>query len=134
MSALAGENAEAQKGIGIAQATIDTFLGANKAIGQGGIAGAIAAVGIIAAGLANVKNIISTKIPKPPGSSGGIGGNSTLPPAPSQPPSFNVVGQSGFNQVAGALGSQPPIQAFVVAGAVTNAQQLQNNTINQATF
>jgi len=36
--------------------------------------------------------------------------------------------------VAGALGSQPPIQAFVVAGAVTNAQQLQNNTINQATF
>tara|TARA_R110000822_G_scaffold179628_1_gene319420 strand:+ start:5763 stop:7646 length:1884 start_codon:yes stop_codon:yes gene_type:complete len=134
LSALAGENAEAQKGIGIAQATIDTFLGANKAIGQGGIAGAIAAVGIIAAGLANVKNIISTKIPKPPGSSGGIGGNSTLPPAPSQPPSFNVVGQSGFNQVAGALGSQPPIQAFVVAGAVTNAQQLQNNTINQATF
>ena len=134
LSALAGENAEAQKGIGIAQATIDTFLGANKAIGQGGIAGAIAAVGIIAAGLANVKNIISTKIPKPPGSSGGIGGNSTLPPSPSQPPSFNVVGQSGFNQVAGALGSQPPIQAFVVAGAVTNAQQLQNNTINQATF
>ena len=59
---------------------------------------------------------------------------STAPASPSQPPSFNVVGQSGFNQVAGALGSQPPIQAFVVAGAVTNAQQLQNNTINQATF
>jgi len=59
-----------------------------------------------------------------------VGGTSS----PSQAPSFNVVGQSGFNQVAGALGSQPPIQAFVVAGAVTNAQQLQNNTINQATF
>lgn len=58
----------------------------------------------------------------------------SIPSSPSQAPSFNVVGQSGFNQVAGALGSQPPIQAFVVAGAVTNAQQLQNNTINQATF
>lgn len=54
--------------------------------------------------------------------------------SPSQPPSFNVVGVSGTNQIAGALGNQPPIQAYVVAGAVTNAQQLQNNTITQATF
>tara|TARA_B100001093_G_scaffold190507_1_gene183058 strand:- start:596 stop:2539 length:1944 start_codon:yes stop_codon:yes gene_type:complete len=54
--------------------------------------------------------------------------------SPTQPPSFNVVGQSGFNQVAGALGQQQPIQAFVVAGDVTTAQQLQNNTITQATF
>lgn len=54
--------------------------------------------------------------------------------SPTQPPSFNVVGQSGFNQVAGALGQQQPVQAFVVAGDVTTAQQLQNNTITQATF
>jgi hypothetical protein len=52
----------------------------------------------------------------------------------SQAPSFNVVGQSGFNQVAGALGQQQPVQAYVVAGNVTTAQQLQNNTITQATF
>jgi len=51
-----------------------------------------------------------------------------------QAPNFNVVGQSGFNQVAGALGQQAPVQAFVVAGDVTTAQQLQNNTIQQATF
>jgi hypothetical protein len=44
------------------------------------------------------------------------------------------VGQSGFNQIAGALGQQEPVQAFVVAGDVTTAQELQNNTIQQATF
>ncbi len=49
-------------------------------------------------------------------------------------PSFNVVGQSQANQVAMALTNQPPTQAYVVAGDVTTAQQLQNNTIQQATF
>ena len=53
---------------------------------------------------------------------------------PSTSPEFNVVGNSGINQVAGALGQQPPIQAYVVAQNVTTAQQLQNNTIQQATF
>ena len=61
----------------------------------------------------------------------GSGGANT---SPTQPPSFNVVGQSGFNQVAGALGQQQPVQAFVVSGDVTTAQQLQNNTIQQATL
>jgi len=65
-----------------------------------------------------------------PPSIGGGGANTS----PTQPPSFNVVGQSGFNQVAGALGQQQPVQAFVVSGDVTTAQQLQNNTITQATF
>ena len=52
LSALAGENAEAQKGIGIAQAVIDTYTGANKALAQGGMFGSVAAAGIIASGLA----------------------------------------------------------------------------------
>jgi len=87
------------------------------------------------AGAAQVAAISSQKF-NPSGASGGSvpspsGGAST---APSQAPSFNVVGQSGFNQIAGALGQQPPTQAFVVAGDVTTAQQLQNNTIQQATF
>jgi hypothetical protein len=69
----------------------------------------------------------STTTKSPPSISGG--GASA-----SQAPNFNVVGQSGFNQVAGALGSQPPAQAFVVSGDITTAQQLENNTIQQATF
>ena len=70
----------------------------------------------------------STTTSSPP--SIGSGGGASA----SQAPNFNVVGQSGFNQVAGALGSQPPAQAFVVSGDVTTAQQLENNTIQQATF
>ena len=89
------------------------------------------------AGAAQIATIATTQF-KPSG-----GGGSTAPTtnteggaatSPSQAPSFNVVGQSGFNQVAGALGQQQPVQAFVVSGDVTTAQQLQNNTIQQATF
>ena len=82
LSALAGDNAEAQKGIGVAQAIIDTYTGANKALAQGGIAGPIAAAGIIAGGLANVKNILSTKIPKPSGSSASVSSGAQAQPQP----------------------------------------------------
>lgn len=136
---------EINKAVSIASTLIQTYQSAQGAyLSQlsiptpdapirAGIAAGIATT----AGLLNVATIAKQKFkgsgggaPAPSGG-GGIGGGGT---SPSQAPSFNVVGQSGFNQVAGALGSQPPIQAFVVAGAVTNAQQLQNNTINQATF
>ena len=54
----------------------------------------------------------------------------------SQAPAFNVVGQSGFNQIATALGenNNTPIKAFVVSGDVTSAQALENNIIDTATF
>ena len=89
------------------------------------------------AGAAQVAAIASQKF-QPSGSGGGkkapspsAGGG-----APSQPmsPSFNVVGNSGVNQVAQALGNQGPVQAYVVAGDVSTAQQLDNNIIQQATF
>ena len=141
---------DVQKKVSIAQALIDTFLSAQASFAAlagipivGPALGGIAAAAAITGGLLNVQSIKNQKfegaanIPSPSSAisntstSGGGGSPST---SQSQAPSFNVVGQSGFNQVAGALGSQPPVQAFVVAGAVTNAQQLQNNTINQATF
>ena len=135
LSALAGENAQAQKFIGIAQATIDTFVGANKALAQGGIAGPIAAAGIIATGIANVATIVKTKIPSTKGSaaSGGSGGGGGSAP---QPPSFNIVGASETNQLADAIGgqSQAPIQTYVVANDVTTAQSLQNNIVEGATI
>ena len=93
---------------------------------------------MIAMGVAGAAQIAAIAMQKFNPSGGGTTPTTTPPTggntSPSQPPSFNVVGQSGFNQISSALNSQPPIQAFVVAGAVTNAQQLQNNTINQATF
>ena len=140
LSALAGENAEAQKAIGVAQAVIDTYIGANKAIAQGGIVGAISAVGIIATGLANVKNILTTKIPKPePSNVGGGGTRSISSPAPAaapQAPSFNVIGGGATNQLAGLLAeeTQKPVKAYVVSNEVTTAQSLDRNIVESATL
>lgn len=59
--------------------------------------------------------------------------------APSQPqltPQFNIVGRSGINQLAQSVNArnQQPIQAYVVAGEVTNAQQLARRRARTATF
>lgn len=139
LSALAGENAEAQKAIGVAQAIIDTYIGANKAIAQGGIVGTIAAVGIIASGLANVQNILTTKIPKPEPSNVGGGGtrsiSSATPAAAPQAPSFNIVGGGATNQLAGLLADQnKPVKAYVVSSEVSSGQALDRNIVESATL
>jgi hypothetical protein len=129
---------EVNKAIGIANAIINTSVGVSKALASAPPPlNFINAAIVTASGVAAVKNIQKTQFDSSsfdttsPSTSSGSGGANT---SPTQPPSFNVVGQSGFNQVAGALGQQQPVQAFVVAGDVTSAQQLQNNTITQATF
>ena len=129
---------EVNKAIGIANAIINTSVGVSKALASAPPPlNFINAAIVTAAGVAQVKNIQKTQFDSSsfdttsPSTSSGSGGANT---SPTQPPSFNVVGQSGFNQVAGALGQQQPVQAFVVSGDVTTAQQLQNNTIQQATL
>jgi hypothetical protein len=57
--------------------------------------------------------------------SGGTGGNVMSP-------NFNVVGNSGFNQLAQI--QQQPIQAYVISGEVTSAQALDRNRIKNATL
>jgi hypothetical protein len=64
------------------------------------------------------------------GGGSSVGGSPTPPPAPQ----FNVVGNSGVNQVAATLGQQQPIQAFVVANQVTTQQSLDRNIINNASI
>lgn len=56
--------------------------------------------------------------------SGGSGGATA--------PQFNVVGNSGINQLAQL--QQTPMQAFVVSGEVTSAQSLDRNRIQNATL
>jgi hypothetical protein len=53
-----------------------------------------------------------------------------------QAPSFNMIGSSGTNQLAEAIGgqSQQPIQAFVVSNDVTTAQSMERNTIDGASI
>jgi len=128
------------KAVGIAQATISTAQGIMNELSHPvktlTFTNYAAAAAMALAGAAQIATIATTKFNSgssvKPTTTDNTGGGSLN--AATQPPSFNVVGQSGFNQIAGALGQQQPVQAFVVAGDVTTAQQLQNNTITQATF
>jgi len=63
LATLIGEQTALGKALGVAQATIDTYVGANKALAQGGIFGVVSAAAVIASGLANVRQILSTKVP-----------------------------------------------------------------------
>jgi hypothetical protein len=59
-----------------------------------------------------------------------------LPSGGGASPAFNVVGNTGINQLAEGLGNQDnaPIQAYVVSGDVTTAQSLDRNKIDTATI
>lgn len=143
---LAGEGTKIAKVAAIADIIIGTGVGfingleiAQKSAKATGPGAAVAfpifyatQIAAVLSAAAQAKNVLSkAKGPSAPTISAPSGGGGV---STTQAPSFNVVGQSGFNQIAGALGQQPPTQAFVVAGDVTTAQQLQNNTITQATF
>jgi len=125
ITALVGAETKAGKGLAVAQATMDTYAGATKALAQGGLFGTIGAVGIIAQGLANVRNILNTDIPgetdggSTPSINAGTGIEDTVPVAP----------------VFGAIGTEPPpVQAFVVESDVSSSQALQNDLNLQATL
>lgn len=66
MSDLLGQESAAGKQFAVAQATINTYLGATKAISQGGFAGIAQAAIVIAAGLKQVMSIMQVKedVPK----------------------------------------------------------------------
>ena len=124
ITALVGAETKAGKGLAVAQATMDTYAGATKALAQGGIFGAIGAAGIVASGLANVRSILQTDIP------GETGGDDNPPPPPDVIQDF-IPTVPTF----GAIGTEPPpVQAFVVESDVSSSQALQNDLNLQATL
>jgi hypothetical protein len=62
--------------------------------------------------------------------------SASSPPTSSIPPAFNVVGASGTNQLAEAIGSQEqlPVQAYVVSNDISTAQSLDRNIVEGATI
>jgi hypothetical protein len=133
-----GESTAAGKAAAIAQATISTYQSAVSSYNSlsgipivGPVLGGVAAGVAVAAGIANVKKILAVKAP---GGSGGGSAPSPVAPPPPPPPQFNVVGTSGVNQLASTLGSQQPVQAFVVANQVTSQQSLDRNIVNNASL
>jgi len=133
-----------QKKLNIAMATIDTIKGAVSAFtgmtatipGPVGLAlGAVAAAGVVASGVANVKKITSTQFEGGGGVSAATGaGVSGSVGQASNPASFNVVGNSNTNQLMEGLNNQQPVKAYVVSGDVTSAQSLDRNQIKTATL
>jgi hypothetical protein len=136
---LFGRQTAAGKAAAIAEATIQTFLSAQKAYSStigipvvGPVLAPINAGLAIAAGIKNIKAITAVKVPN--GGGGGGGGNlsNSFGGSAAQAPNFNVVGNSGMNQLAQI--QQQPIQAYVVSGEVTSAQALDRNRIKNATL
>lgn len=87
--------------------------------------------------LAQVATIARTQYESPGTNiSSGGGGGSGAPAESQMSPQFNIVGRSGINQLADSVNArnQQPIQAYVVAGQVTNAQQLARRRARTATF
>ena len=138
-----GQNTIAGKALAVAQATIDTYMGATKALATYPPPfGAIAAGTVVLAGLLNVKKIVSTQIPKMPGQkSGGSGAVSTPAIAAPTIPTVQapqIQSGQGINpsaQIAQTIGAaQKPIQAYVVSSQVSSQQALDRRTNRAATF
>lgn len=132
-AALFEEQSAANKALRVSSAVIDTYAAANTALNTFPPPFSfIAAATTIAAGLANVKKILDTKVPRESGISSGL----ATSPADIEAPDFNVVGASDTSQLASSLAraSGRPIQAFVVGKEVTTQQELDRNITNNASI
>jgi len=143
ISKAVGENTKAGKAAAAAAALINTYQGitaelATKTATPFGFALKLANIATTAAiGFKSVKDILKTD-PKSttgrstttPTSSGG------RPAAEPLPPAFNIVGASGTNQLAEAIGgqAQQPVKAFVVSNDVSTAQELDRNIVEGASI
>jgi len=156
VKSLFGEQSAAGKIAGIADATINTYVGASKAIAQGGVAGPILAALTIASGLKTVASIAST--PTPEFAQGGIvsgfgtGTSDSVSASLSRgesvinakstrmfKPLLSTINEAGGGRAfAGNEGSggqsQGVIKAFVVADDMTNEQDKLTNIRRKATI
>ena len=138
-SNLVGKETGAGKALAVAGTLISTYLSAQKAyesqfaplaLVDSPVRGAIAAAAAVAAGLANVKAILSVKTPNDK-SQGAAAARRTI-----QAPSFNVVGASQTSQLAQTVATQEakPVKAFVVGKDISTQQELDRNITNTASF
>lgn len=119
------------KKLRIVQTIIDTASNVVQSVRNGGGIPTGIPFGIAAGAMGALQVAAISKTTFDSGGSGGGGGGNIGGGAPTAP-NFNIVGNSGINQLA-ELGGQP-IQAYVVSGEVTSAQALDRNRIQNATF
>ena len=129
-----------------------TFKGA-EAVGQAGVSAAqnvaesskigfpqniITIASAIGQGIGIIKSVKSAVSKTKAKASGGASTGVSTPPtsAPAQPPAFNIVGASGTNQLAEAIGDaeKQPVKAYVVSNDVTTAQSMDRNIVEGASI
>ena len=130
----------AENAAGIAKIIINTMAGNAKTVGTMGVVPAAPFVlaNNISAGIGIATSIAATAkgLAALGGGGAGGGGSQNLPNASggAPAPSFNVVGNSGVNQIAQTMGNQQPVQAYVVANNVTTQQSLDRNIVSNASL
>jgi hypothetical protein len=128
LSNLVGKESAAGKAFAVAQATIDTYLSAQKAyqsmvgIPVAGPALAAVAAGVaIAGGLKNIREITRVKVPG--GGGGGISAPSISATAPAVTSGVPTLGTSPVTALGSMMQNQPPLRAYVVESEVTGSQK-----------
>jgi len=151
LQVLAGKNKDvARAGIilenaaGIARIVVNTMIANTKAVAAFPLSAGQPFVGInTAAGALSIAASIKatqTALSQIGGGGGSAGSAPSMSAAGgaggANAPQFNVVGSTGVNQLAGAIGNREaaPVQAYVVANNVTTAQSLDRNIIQSATL
>jgi len=142
ISNILNENSKAAKAFAIAEALINTYLGITAGVKLGFPAAIPAVIAAATTGFKAVKDIVSTNVENPSASGGGAARPSTASRGASsqqqqvQAPEFNIVGDSGTNQIAEVLGQQSkkPQKAFVVSKEVSSQQELDRNIETSASL
>jgi hypothetical protein len=122
--------AKKNKGIAVAQALINTFLGISAGVKLGYPAAIPAVIAAAATGFKAVQDIQKTDEKGGGSSSASFTGASFTP----QAPQFNLVQGTGANQIAESITQQAPLEAFVVSSNVTTSQSLDRNIVEDATI
>ena len=131
----------ANTALSIAQIIANTNVGAAKEVATKGIFGlstsavlyakmGISIASVLAATAKGLKGLGGGSAGDGGGAAPSGGGGGATAPAPQ----FNVVGNSGVNQIAQTLGAQQPVQAYVVASNVTTQQSLDRNIVANASL
>jgi len=136
---LAGKQTAAGKALAVATTLAATYQSATTAYASqlipgdptSPVRGFVAAAASVAAGLANVKQILAVKVAGQSGGGGAVGGSSQQ-----SSPAFNLTGRSNVNQLQTGIDEQEtaPVRAFVVSQDVTTQQSADRATRSQASF
>ena len=131
----------ANTALSIAQIIANTNVGSSKEVATKGVFGLSTSAVLYAKMGISIASVLAATAKGLKGLGGGSAGDGGSASAPSgggggsaPAPQFNVVGNSGVNQIAQTLGAQQPVQAYVVASNVTTQQSLDRNIVANASL